>query len=98
MRSWLSPKACMPPHRVTHDDKLEILYGEFVESGWDASKPDLLGYPFNGKVQLISGSHRWAAADLAEIDIPVNLMTYEHVQSIWGTDAWVTMLQNPEAK
>lgn len=91
---WLSPLDCSPPHRVTHPEKFSELITEFCARGWDESNPRLLGYfwPEDGRVQLISGSHRWAAALCAEIDIPVDVYPFEFIQEIWGTQRWLELL------
>lgn len=82
----------MPPHGLTHPDKLEELIAAFEKNGWDESKPNLLGYPWQGKIQLISGSHRWLAADYTIGKIPVEEYSYEYIASIWGTDEWVKLI------
>ena len=53
-----------------------------------------MGYVFGDKIQLISGSHRWAAAKTVNIKIPVVIHTYEQICDIWGTDEWLNLLQN----
>lgn len=91
---WIETRNCDPPHRVTHMDKFFELYDMFVLHGWDKNHPPLLGYFFDKKIQLISGSHRWAAADKAGIKIPVLLFSYETITNIWGTDGWLQLLKN----
>lgn len=79
---------------MTHPDKLELLISAFVVSGWDTSCPPLLGYPWlEDKIQLISGSHRWAAACIVSIRIPVVVKSYEYIYEIWGTDEWMNLLE-----
>jgi ParB-like chromosome segregation protein Spo0J len=79
---------------VTHPDKFEQLVHDFRSTGWDLTRPNLLGYPLEGKIQLISGSHRWAAAEVAPIDIPVEVFSYEYIESIWGFDEWVELIKS----
>jgi|694.fasta_scaffold57713_6 hypothetical protein len=90
---WINPKFCIPPHRVTHPDKFIDLCKQFTISGWDTKKPTLVGYNYKG-IQLISGSHRWAAASHSNIKIPVIIYPYETIMRIWGTDEWLELLQN----
>jgi hypothetical protein len=90
--NWLHPRLCLPPHRVTHPEKYEQLLEAFQSHGWDCGHPVLLGYPWDGKVQLVTGSHRWQAALDAGIDIPVDLRSYGYMRSIWGTERWVTLI------
>jgi len=88
----LAPSACSPPHGLTHPEKLEQLIAAFESTGWDDTKPHLLGYWWKGSVQLVSGSHRWLAAKYADIPIPVDVYPYSFMQSIWGTDEWVKLI------
>jgi hypothetical protein len=90
---WIDPKSCKPPHRVTHQDKFIDLCEQFAHCGWDTKKPTLVGYQWKG-IQLISGSHRWAAAKHSNIKIPVIIYPYKTIVRIWGTDDWLELLQN----
>ncbi len=91
--TWIDPNTCDPPHRVTHPDKFLELVEMFSNKGWDTTKPALLGYTLD-KIQLISGSHRWAAANEANIKIPVVVYSYAEIADIWGTDAWLDLLNS----
>jgi hypothetical protein len=91
---WLSPSDCDPPHRVTHPEKRDALTVA-LRAPWEPSCPVLLGYPLDGRVQLISGSHRHAAAVVAECLLPVYLYPYETIAELWGTDDWVALLAAP---
>jgi hypothetical protein len=91
--TWIDPNICDPPHRVTHPDKFLELVEMFSDKGWDTSKPVLLGYTLD-KIQLISGSHRWAAANEVNIKIPVVVYSYDEIADIWGTDAWLDLLNS----
>ena len=82
--TWMKPNLCWPPHRVTHSDKLLELLEAFQASGWDETQPALIGYPDGHGVQLLSGSHRHAAALRADIDIPVCVYPYATVRAAWG--------------
>lgn len=90
---WIYPKHCNPPHRVTHPEKLRDLYEQFNLKGWDITKPPLLGYS-DKKIQLISGSHRHAAAKLADIRIPVIIYPMKRILKIWGTEEWLHVLSS----
>lgn len=89
----LSSDVCSPPHRVTHPEKLRQLIDEFRVSGWNISKPKLIGYSFYDKIQLITGSHRFAASQVTGTLIPVKIYSYSYIESIWGTDEWVNLIQ-----
>ena len=92
--TWIHPCKCIPPHRITHWDKFTDLKNN-LSNGWDSACPVLIGYLFENKIQLISGSHRWAAMLELNKEIPVFVMDYEVVLSIHGTDTWVNMMSNP---
>lgn len=93
---WFEPRLFKPPHRVTHIQRLEWMVGDMLKGGWRSGKQALLGYSMPGeRHQLISGSHRWHAAMLAGIQIPVLLMDYHEMYSIWGTDNWLQFIANP---
>jgi len=91
---WINPKVCNPPHRITHWDKFNDLK-QSLSTGWKSNSPVLLGYKFNNKIQLISGSHRWAAMMELEKKIPVLIMDYEQVYELFGTEDWIEMVKNP---
>lgn len=80
----VSPDECDPPHKISHEDKYIELANEFVENGWGSSYPPLVGYEFCGRIQLLTGSHRWAAAKLAGIQIPIKILSYNQVQAANG--------------
>lgn len=89
MIEWIDTSRCRPPHRVTRPEQVEMLYNSFQQSnGWGLNQPSLLGYTLDGGVkndiQLLSGSHRWAAAKIANIKIPVVIKSFKEVYSVWG--------------
>jgi ParB-like chromosome segregation protein Spo0J len=95
---WLPTCACDPPHGISHPLKLAELEDHFLEHGWDLQAPALVGYIFNGRVQLLSGSHRWAAAVRADLRIPVVIRPLEEVQAAWGNlPAWSVLMTAPPA-
>lgn len=84
---------CAPPHRVDRPELVRALACVFAMSGWDPDCPKLVGYevgePGNVGVQLLSGSHRWEAARLAGIKIPMVIFPYEIVLKAFGdVDLW----------
>jgi hypothetical protein len=97
--TWVDPKACLPPHRLTHPEKFQDLVEEFKNNNWGRGFPALIGYwdinDDDKKIQLISGTHRWNAAIKADILIPVEIHSREFLEEIWGTDEWLEMMQNP---
>ena len=92
----LQPNQCDPPHGVSHHDFVIDLANEFVRNGWGRYKPMLVGYPWKGKIQLLSGSHRWAAATLAELSsIPVIVWDTADVEEAWGDpDKWSRIMRS----
>lgn len=91
---WVSVAECDPPHGVSHPDHAIELANQFAASGWDPSCPALVGYPWQGRIQLLSGSHRWIAAGIAGIQIPVVIVPFKHVDRCWGDlRAWATLMR-----
>jgi ParB-like chromosome segregation protein Spo0J len=78
---------------VTHPEKQAGLIEAFRNSGWDTSRPNLLGYTWEDRIQLATGSHRWDAANETGILVPVNVYTYDFMREIWGTDEWVRLIK-----
>lgn len=87
----IDPTECLPPHRITHPEKLDELRESMSEHGWLGGP--LAGYRLrNGAIQLISGSHRVIAARLAGLKrIPAKVHPEWHVRSVWGTDEWSSL-------
>ena len=84
MLEMLDPELCLPPHKVTHPEKYTILFMAFLYYGFSVASPALVGYPFGEKIQLITGSHRWAAANDAKIALPVIVYPLEVVKAVYG--------------
>jgi len=97
MKLWLNPDRCLPPHKVTHPNKLEELKADMLANGWRLGEPILLGYwdEQARKVQLVSGSHRWAAAQELGLKIPVEVLSYKRAYELWGTEEWCSWLKQP---
>lgn len=94
---WATPAACQPPHTVGRPEQVDSLMTMFVESGWDHTKPALVGYRFNGTIQLLSGSHRWAAAHRVKLAIPVVVWNYQDIELAWGDlDKWRVIMGSGE--
>lgn len=88
-------RLCDPPHRVTHEDKLIELANEFAVNGWSRDHPVLVGYVLEGRIQLLSGSHRFAAARMNNLPVPVLVWPYEAVKDAWGTEGWAGIMDAP---
>jgi len=93
-KGWYHPSVCNPPHKVTHPFYMRWLARQFEKSGWDTSCPALVGYDHDGKIQLLSGSHRWAAAAMTNTLLPVVVYDYQTVRNAWGdTDKWKAIME-----
>ncbi len=85
---WVSPSMCRPPHRVTRPDQVDSLIQDFVDFGWWGES--LVGYftwdepTKEYALQLLSGSHRWAAANTLGMRIPVYMEAEDVVEEAWG--------------
>lgn len=97
---WLSPQDCVAPHSLNHGDfnKVKWLYDLFVEDGFDTSKSALIGYPLEGKIQLLSGTHRHKAAELVGIKLPVSLWLRSDIEACWGRPQWSEIMQDIPVK
>lgn len=96
---WVSPNDCIPPHGLDMQssrdyNKVDMLTEEFKKNGFDLNMPALVGYPLNGKIQLLSGTHRLLAAANAGIKIPVAMWLRSYVERLWGTESWVTLIED----
>ncbi len=97
---WLSPQDCVAPHGLNRGDlnKVKWLYDLFVEDGFDENKSALIGYPLEGKIQLLSGTHRHKAAELADIKLPVSLWLRSDIEACWGGPQWFEIMQDIPVK
>ncbi len=100
----LHPTDCDPPHGLDmspggRDDlKVRRLEQSFAESGFDPDEPALIGYPLNGRIQLLSGTHRHSAALRANIMLPVVLTLSSVVQAAWSTPDWEHVIADVPVK
>ena len=90
---WVDASDCDPPHGLdmqTERDagKVARLYEAFITNGFDLNEPALVGYPCNGRIQLMSGTHRHMAAEKAGIKLPVTLWLNSDIMETWGTELW----------
>ena len=93
---WATPKACDAPHTPMHPEQVAVL-AEAFQQGWDCSKPALVGYRLDGRIQLLSGSHRHAAAAIVGLAVPVVVWPEKDVQEVWGDlTLWATIMGSGE--
>lgn len=87
----VDPVSCIPPHKVTKWEHVDELCASMEEYGWQG--PPLIGYYWQGHLQLLSGTHRGQAAALAKIKIPVKVYDFWDVQMIWGKlEEWKALM------
>ncbi len=97
---WVAAEDCDPPHGLdmhwAHDaDKVNMLAEAFITKGFDMAAPALIGYPLNGKIQLLSGTHRHRAALLTNTKLPVMLWLRSDVETAWGNlDKWIKVIED----
>lgn len=97
---WVDPNDCEPPHgldlQAPHDaDKVNMLVKAFSESGFDKTKPALVGYPVDGRVQLLSGTHRHEAAKRTNTKLPIVFWLRSTIESAWGSlDDWLHLMKD----
>jgi len=96
----LSPEDCDPPHKLdlspgSRDSiKVDWLTEAFTKEGFSKQHSCLVGYPLNGRVQLLSGTHRHEAAKRAHIRLPVKMVLRSLVEAYWGTDNWADLIKD----
>lgn len=64
--------------------------------GWAQDAPKLVGYRLpSGKIQLLSGSHRWAAAQAVGLALPVVVWSEAEVRDAWGDlERWERIMRS----
>jgi hypothetical protein len=79
-----------------HDrTKVAGLLAAFEVSGFDKKFPALIGYPVDGRIQLLSGTHRHRAAELCDVMLPVTLWLRSDVESSWGSfEEWSRIMRD----
>ena len=93
MITWLAPTELLPPHRVTHPERVERLVAAFREGGWDTARPALVGYSYGDRIQLLTGPHRHAAAAKLGLYVPVVVVPRDTVEMAYGhLGAWYSIL------
>lgn len=98
------PDDCEPPHGLdltpgSRDSlKVELLTEAFMKGGFDPNEPALAGYPLDGKVQLVKGTHRHEAAKRAGILLPVTMILRSVIEAKWGTAQWNDLLEDIPVK
>lgn len=90
---------CIPPHGLilepnSRDEiKVQKLTEAFAKDGFDPSMPALVGYPLDGMIQLLSGTHRHEAARRAGIRLPIHLFLRSKVEAAWGKEEeWANLI------
>lgn len=100
----VDPSDCEPPHGLDLEPgsrdsiKVEYLTSCFIKYGFDYNEPALVGYPCNGRIQLLSGTHRHEAAKRAGILLPVTLKLRSVVEAAWGTEKWNELIEDIPVK
>lgn len=92
---FIQPQKCIPPHRISHPNKLYELANKFVENGWGDKQESLVGYFIGKDLQLLSGTHRHGAAILAGLEtIPVTIKYLNDVEeSVGDLDRWKEIMR-----
>jgi hypothetical protein len=103
--TWADPSDCDPPHGLDLTDgsrdslKVEALEAEFRAAGFGEDFPALVGYVLDGRVQLLSGTHRHEAARRAGVRLPVTLWLRSDVEGAWGREEeWAKLIADVPLK
>lgn len=91
---WVNTEDCDPPHAFD-PVKADRIEDELRTHGFDKNKPALIGYPLNGRIQLLSGTHRHEAARRLGILLPVTLWLGSTVAEAWGElEEWKRVMED----
>ncbi len=96
----LDPSDCDPPHSLdlspgSRDTrKVEWLEDEFRRNGFDPEEPALVGYVLDGRVQLLTGTHRHESARRAGTKLPTTLYLRSTIEAHWGKETWVDVVKD----
>jgi hypothetical protein len=96
---WISPEECLPPHGISHPNKVFELAEKMQENGWGKGQEPLVGYWLNGWFQLLSGTHRHGAAILVGLaKIPVVMRPIQRVKEAFGDlEKWHEIMKTASA-
>ncbi len=91
---------CDPPHGLGIRDEAKVhrLYCAFAREGWDPNEPAAVGYALNGRVQLLTATHRHEASRRAGTNMPVRLHLRSVVEAAWGTPKWADLIEDVPVK
>lgn len=92
---YFRPHTLTPPHRVTRPEHVDALADDMRLWGWRGDA--LVGYRLHGETQLLSGTHRQAAADRLGLYVPVMMHPLADVTAAWGTDDWFRIMHSGES-
>src|SRR3990167_4187794 len=90
----VEPKKCVPPHRITHPTKTQEIWMSMRRNGWFGEA--LVGYPEfkTDCIQLLSGTHRWAAAYKLGLKLPVMVIPRDQIWDAYGDlEAWQELMR-----
>jgi ParB-like chromosome segregation protein Spo0J len=79
---FVDPRLLTPPHRVTRPEHVDELAESMAGGGWQGCP--LVGYPCLGGFQLLTGTHRRAAALRVGILVPLIVRGTKEVREAWG--------------
>ena len=95
MTKRYDPVRLLPPHRVTRPEQVDELTDDMLARGW--CDDELIGYRKyvqTGPIQLLSGTHRHAAASRAGIQIPVIVYNRATVERAYGDlEKWYWLMR-----
>ena len=98
--TWVDPNDCDAPHGLDltapyHAHKVNRLAEAFAVAGFDKEHSALIGYPLEGRIQLLSGTHRHEAAKLTAIKLPVVLWLRSDIEDAWGRlEEWLHLMKD----
>ena len=98
---WVEATDCDPPHgldlrRPRDANKVNWLAEMFCAEGFDVRCSALIGYPSgDGRIQLLSGTHRHRAAILTGQKLPVTMWLRSDIERTWGDlEEWRRVMED----
>jgi hypothetical protein len=80
-------------------ERLYPLVDAFRKDGFNKDHPALVGYVLNGRIQLLSGTHRHCSAQAIGMKIPVTLWLGSQIDQSWGTlEEWAKIMKDIPVK
>lgn len=90
--AYYPSKDLLAPHKITDYKKVDALVESIREQGWIGDA--LVGYPWENKLQLVTGTHRLAACVILDRLVPVHVYKRSRVWNAFGdVSRWQALIR-----